>query len=89
MIDLPITLTRRGMGMRIVIDSPFSQPEPDKSLIDLVARAHVCLDLMTGPHRMGTTEIAAHLEMDRADVGRILPLEFLSPKCLKAILEGR
>src|SRR5690606_15501892 len=57
-IDLPITLQRRGMGMRIVIDSPYVQPEPDASLVDLIARAHVYLDRLTGPSAMNTTSIA-------------------------------
>jgi DNA invertase Pin-like site-specific DNA recombinase len=87
-IDLPIMLRRRGNGMRIVIDSPYVQPEPDPSLVDLIARAHIYLDRLTGPSVMNTTSIAEALNVDRADVGRILPLAFLSPKMLDTILTG-
>jgi len=87
-IDLPIILRRRGNGMRIVIDSPYVQPEPDPSLVDLIARAHIYLDRLTGPSAMNTTDIAEAFDVDRADVGRILPLAFLGPKILDAILSG-
>lgn len=87
-IDLPIMLRRRGNGMRIVINSPYAQPEPDQSLIDLIARAHIYLDRLTGPSAMNTTSIAEAFDVDRADVGRILPLAFLSPKILDAVFNG-
>lgn len=75
--------------MRIVIDSPYVQPEPDASLVDLVARAHVYMNKLTGPSAMSTGAIASTFNVDRADVGRILPLALLSPTMLDAILSGR
>jgi hypothetical protein len=87
-IELPIGLRRRGNGMRIVIDSPYIQPEPDRSLVDLIARAHIYLDRMTSPDAMSVGSIASTFDVDRADVGRILPLAFLSPNMLDAILAG-
>lgn len=57
MIDLPVTLRRRGAGMRIVIDSPYSRPEPDPSLVDLIARAHVYMSRLTGSSTTGTRSI--------------------------------
>ncbi len=89
MIDLPVTLRRRGAGMRIVIDSPYSRPEPDPSLVDLIARAHVYMSRLTGSSTTGTRSIASAFGVDHADVGRILPLAFLSPAMLEAILMGR
>ncbi|MGC4024309.1 MAG: recombinase family protein [Mesorhizobium sp.] len=79
-IELPIDLRRRGNGVRIVINSPYVQPEPDPSLVDLVARAHIYLNRVTGPSAMNTTSIAEAFNVDRADVGRVLPLAFLSPR---------
>jgi DNA invertase Pin-like site-specific DNA recombinase len=87
-VELPIMLRRRGVGMRIVIDSPYVMPEPDPSLVDMIARAHIYLDRLTGPSAMNTSSIAEAFNVDRADVGRILPLAFLSPKMLDAILTG-
>lgn len=88
-IEVPITLRRGANGLRIVISSPYTQPEPDQTLVDLVARAHVFLSRLTGPSAINTSRIAERFGMDRADVGRILPLAFLSPAALEAILTGR
>jgi len=87
-IELPIVLRRRGNGIRIVIDSPYVKPEPDPSLVDLIARAHIYLDRLSSPSQMTTTQIAETFQVDRADVGRIVPLAFLSPRMLEAILCG-
>lgn len=71
-----------------LINSPYTQPEPDPSLVDLIARAHIYLNRLTGLSAMNTSSIAEAFNVDRADVGRILPLAFLSPKMLNAILTG-
>jgi len=88
-IKLPILFRRRGTGVRIVIDSPYAQPVPDASLVDLIARAHVYLDRLTGSNGMNAGSIASAFGVDRADVGRLLPLAFLSPTTLDTILTGR
>lgn len=89
-IVVPISLKRRGVGMRIVMDSPYALPvESDPALIDLIARAHVFLDKLTNSSKMNSGSIASAFGIDRADVGRILPLAFLSPVMLAAILDGR
>jgi site-specific DNA recombinase len=88
-IAVPIALRRRGRGVRIVIASPYAHPEPDPSLVDLIARAHVYFGRLTGLAAMNTTDIASAFNVDRADVGRILPLALLSPAMLDAMLTGR
>ncbi|WP_286293742.1 recombinase family protein [Aminobacter sp. SS-2016] len=88
-IEVPISLKRRGVGMRIVVDSPYAPPpEPDAALVDVIARAHVFLDHLTNSSDMSSGGIAAAFGIDRADVGRILPLAFLSPPMLDAIFNG-
>lgn len=87
-IASPLIAPPCGNGTRIVIESPYVHPEPDPSLVDLIARAHIYLDRLTGPSAMNTTSIAEAFNVDRADVGCILPLAFLSPKMLDAILTG-
>lgn len=72
-IDLPIMLRRRGNGMRMVIDSPYVQPEPDASLVDLIMRAHIYLERLAGPSAMNTTSIAEAFSVDRADDSKRWP----------------
>lgn len=87
---MPVILKRRGSEMRLVIESELArQRQADPALVDLVARAHVYLDRLTSSSTTGSTEIAREFGVDRADVGRILPLAFLSPAMLAAILTGR
>ena len=82
-------MRRRCNGMRVVIDSPYIQPEPDAALVDLIARAHIYLGKLNSDPPMNVSAIASTLAVDRADVGRILPLAFLSPAMLDSILNGR
>jgi site-specific DNA recombinase len=88
-IEVPVTLSRRGNGMRLVIDSTIAHyQEPDAGLVDLVARAHLYLGKLTSSSDTSITDVAKTYGVDRADVGRILPLAFLAPEMLKAILTG-
>lgn len=89
-IDVPISLKRRGVGMRIVVESPCRPTgQPDASLIQLIARAHIYFEKLTSSSDMTSGGVASAFGVDRADVGRILPLAFLSPEMLEAMLKGR
>ncbi len=60
----------------------------DKTLIKLVARAHCWFeDLKTGKVNQ-VRDIAKREKMYPADVSRILPLAFLAPDIVTAILTG-
>lgn len=87
-IELPLTIRKRGVERRLVIEGQYpSRARLDTTLIDLVARAHIYLDaLAAGRDR---AEIAAHHGVHREDVSRLLPLAFLSPRIVDAILTGR
>nr|WP_295469288.1 recombinase family protein [Mesorhizobium sp.] len=87
-IDLPLAIRQRGVERRLVIEGQNpSRARLDHTLIDLVARAHIYLDaLASGRDR---AEIAAHYGVHPEDVSRLLPLAFLSPRIVDAILTGR
>ena len=87
-VDLPIVIRRRGIEMRIVIDSA-AHRVPDQTLIDLIARAHLYLNRLTDGSVSSIAELAKTLSVHRADISRILPLAFLSPSITDAILTGR
>ena len=88
-IELPITLKRRGVEQRIVLQNgTVQQRSPDTALVELVARAHLYLESLTGGSYRSLTEVASTYATDLSEVSRILPLAFLAPKIVDAILAG-
>jgi len=87
LIDRPIAIKRRGVEARIVIPGA-SGRDPDSSLVDLIARAHLYLDRLTDGSVSSIAELATELSVHRADISRILPLAFLSPGITDMILTG-
>ncbi|MFC0218035.1 recombinase family protein [Pseudochelatococcus lubricantis] len=86
-IDRPVAIKRRGLEARIVING--IAREPEASLIDLLARAHLYLVRLTDGSVSSIVELARELGVYRADISRVLPLAFLSPAITEAILTGR
>jgi len=87
-IELPLVIKQRGVERRLMIEGPYaSRYRPDQTLIDLVARAHIYLDALTaGRERQ---EISNSYGVHPEDLSRLLPLAFLSPRILEAILTGQ
>ena len=55
----------------------------------MVAKAHVYLEKMIENPNLGSSGVASLFGVDRADVGRVLPLAFMAPRLLDQILTGR
>jgi len=87
------------IGMSITRFAPARQPDrvsdkdrsskPDTRLVAVVADAHrwVC-DLAEG-RAASVRDLARQNNRDAADVSRTLPLAFLAPAIVEAIMEGR
>ena len=88
-VKLPIRMKQRGFETKIIVDGDLQPAAPEPSLIALIARAHLYLKRMTSNPPLSSTEIAAEFGVDRADVGRTLPLAFLAPRLVDQILTGR
>jgi hypothetical protein len=86
-IDRPVSLKRRGLETRIVING--TAREPEASLVDLIARAHFYLARLTDGSVSSITDLSREIGIYRSDISRILPLAFLSPKITDAILTGQ
>jgi site-specific DNA recombinase len=85
-----MSLKRRGVEMRIVIDDRPSAPSAtDQTLVDMIARAHLAITALTDGSKRGIADVAQSMDMDASDLSRILPFAFLSPKLTEAILTGR
>ena len=88
-IVCPMSLRRRGVETRLVLTNEIARARsPDAALIDLVARAHGYLDDLTSGRCSTLTEVAAANHTPLSEVSRILPLTFLSPKIVEAIVAG-
>jgi hypothetical protein len=89
-IDLPVTFKRRGVETKIVIaGEENTASSPDPALINAVTSAHRWFaDLKTGKTR-SIKQLAERVGVDKGDVSRILPLAFLAPDIVEAILDGR
>ncbi len=85
-ITLPVQLKRRGAEMRLVIHGQEQNTKRDEKLVTLIAQAHQWFEqVKTG---IAIKDIADTENMHLADVSRIMPLAFLSPDIVTAILNG-
>ena len=88
---VPTRLRRRGAETRLVFDGPSDgrpAANPDPALIKAVVRAHRWFDdLITGraPSLVG---IAKAEGLSDRYVGHVMPLAFLAPDIVEAILAG-
>jgi len=88
-IECPFTMRRRGVETRIVLTN--GQPQSgaaDQALVDLVLRSHRYLAQLTEGTDRSLTDIAIANGVELSEVSRTLPLAFLSPKLVDAILTG-
>ena len=89
-IDLPLSIRQRGVERRLVIEGQgTSLRRPDRPLMVMVARAHACLEALTDGQGLSRKEVAKRFGIHPEDVSRVLPLAFLSPRIIEAILIGQ
>ncbi len=87
-IEVPIRLRRRGVEARLVITNGAATGRVDQNLLVLIARAHAYLERLTA-NSCTSIEAVAHLERTCAsEVSRILPLAFLAPDIIRAVITG-
>ena len=89
-ITFPIILKRRGVETRIIINNG---KEPavatDQVLIRTVARARVWFDDLKSGAAASINHIAIRDNIPASEVSRQLPLAFLAPSIISAILAGK
>lgn len=89
-IRKPITLRRRGVERRIVIEGIDTQArEPDQALCRLIGQARVWMRQLASGEMPSVDALGARENRHPADVSRVLQLNFLAPDIVEAILDGR
>ena len=88
-LELPIAFRRRGVECKIVLPASGGFIGADDNLIALVARTRRWFDRIAKGEVTSVREIARQEDIDEGDVSRFLPLAFLAPDIVQAILAGK
>src|SRR5215469_2612895 len=88
--SVPIQLKRRGVEAKLVMQTG-GQPshKPNAKLIGVLADAQRWISDLTDGRAASVRDLAWQNSWDAGDVSRILPLAFLEPAIIEAIVEGR
>jgi site-specific DNA recombinase len=82
-------LRKRGVEAKLVIASKtIATPEPDLTLIAVIAKAHLWLDQLTSWKAPSINDLAQQQNTDRNEISRFLPLAYLAPDIVEKVLEG-
>lgn len=87
--NVDVTIKRRGIEMRMVIDGPAVSSGTDPILIKAIVRASKWFDDLSNGRASTMAEIAEAEGVDERYVARIVPLAFLAPDLVEAIFDGR
>ena len=90
-LSVTVHLKRRGVEAKLIVDGDGKCPitSPDSALVKAVAKAHAWnRKLMTGDAR-SIRALARDVGVTNRYVRKLLPLAFLAPDIIDAILDGR
>ena len=89
-LDLPVRFKRRGVELKLVMtDESARIPHPDPRLITAIAQANRWFEEIRTGVASSVRDLAKRHGVDRGEVSRVLPLAFLAPHIVAAILQGR
>lgn len=86
---IPLRIGRRGVAMRLVFGGGVSARKPDPSLLKAVARGYRWFHEVISDQGILPRDIAARERVNERFVRRLMPLAFLAPAVIEAIVEGR
>ena len=86
--DIPLCIKRRGVEMRLVIENAPAPAAPDPILIHELRRAHRCVDRLVMGRVTSLDELATQEGVSDRYISSVLPLAFLAPDILEAIVNG-
>ena len=86
---ISMQIKRRGIEMRMVLAGESASPRFDRSLVRAVARARRWCDQILSGQLASVGAIARNEHIAARYVRDLMPLAFLSPKTIDAIVEGR
>jgi len=84
----PLMLRKRGVETKLILGDVIAD-EPDNALIKLIADARNRMRRLLDGEVTSIRALARDLDLDHRHVTRALPLAFLAPDIVHAILDGR
>jgi site-specific DNA recombinase len=89
-LSVPFALKRRGNEAKLIIGEHAEEPNlVDETLIKIISNAHRWMHQLQTAAAATVVEIAKSECLDDGEVSRVLPLAFLAPDIVEAILDGR
>ena len=89
-IVVPVRITKRGIEQKLIIGGGVVASVPaDEPLVKAVARAYTWFEDIRMRRVSDVSELAVREQLTRSYVQAHLPLAFLAPSVIGAILEGR
>jgi DNA invertase Pin-like site-specific DNA recombinase len=88
-LDLPISIRRRGFESKIILPGTSMATFHDRGLINLIADVCRWFEWIVSGEVATVREISREVKIDEGDVSRFLPLAFLAPDIVEAILDGK
>lgn len=89
-INLPFNLRRRGVEARFIIGGKEQPPSKvDTTLVEAITQAHQWMERLTLSQDAKIAGLAREADIDDGEISRVLPLAFLAPDIVDAILKGR
>ena len=88
-IERAVTFRRRGVETRIVIPGREKPLAPDAKLIALITQGHRWFAELRDGRAQSVRDLARRHGADQGDVSRALPLAFLAPDIVEAIIAGQ
>ena len=90
-LSVTVHLKRRGVEAKLIVDGDGESPitSPDPALIKAVAKAHSWNKKLVGGEVRSIRALARDIGVTNRYVRKLLPLAFLAPDIIEAILDGR
>lgn len=84
----PMQLKRRGVETRLIVGGETETFNHDPKLIQIIAQAHVWSQQLTSGTAKSVCDIAMKEKLEAGEISRVLPLAYLAPDIVSAILNG-
>jgi hypothetical protein len=89
-LDVPVQLRRRGAELKLVLAGEHAGAgTADPTLVTTVTLSHRWFEELRSGSTKSIADLARRHGIHQTDISRVLPLAFLAPDIVEAILDGR